>query len=132
MNMTYFLIAAMLLIQFSIYAQNTGQVTLSIRLFPIQTIEVAPPVMQTIEVSGSETQSSINQSSSPNSLSTFSTSRHTTQVDTVKSTAFEELRESSESSARNNRSTNEIFDAERYNFETDGDDLHLVYSMEPM
>ena len=132
MNMTYFLIAAMLLIQFSIYAQNTGQVTLSIRLFPIQTIEVAPPVMQTIEVSGSETHSSINQSSSPNSLSTFSTSQHTTQVDTVKSTAFEELRESSESSARNNRSTNEIFDAERYNFETDGDDLHLVYSMEPM
>ena len=130
MNMTYFLIAAMLLIQFSIYAQNTGQVTLSIRLFPIQTIEVAPDnAALTIELFNEDSPDSPPSSSQ---LSTFSTSRHTTQVDTVKSTAFEELRESSESSARNNRSTNEIFDAERYNFETDGDDLHLVYSMEPM
>ena len=130
MNMTYFLIAAMLLIQFSIYAQNTGQVTLSIRLYPIQTIEVAPDnAALTIELFNEDSPDSPPSSSQ---LSTFSTSRHTTQVDTVKSTAFEELRESSESSARNNRSTNEIFDAERYNFETDGDDLHLVYSMEPM
>ena len=129
MNMTYFLIAAMLLIQFSIYAQNTGQVTLSIRLYPVQTIEVAPPVVQTIELFNEDAPDSPPSSSQ---LSTFSTSQHATHVDSVNSKPFEMLRSARDASLLIDAPIEKSFATEKYDYETDGDDLHLVYSMEPM
>lgn len=132
MNIMPFIIAAMLLIQFSIYAQSTGQVTLSIRLYPIQIIEVEPINTQTLEISSQEVLNTLNQSSSPNQLSTYSTSQFALKVDSVKSNAFHQLRASNAVPPRKNRSIDEIFDAERYDFETDGIDLHVVYSMEAL
>lgn len=130
MNMTYFLIAAMLLIQFSIYAQSTGQVTLSIRLFPIQTIEVAPDnAALTIELFNEDSPDSPPSSSQ---LSTFSTSQHATHVDSVNSKPFEMLRSARDASLLIDAPIEKSFATEKYDYETDGDDLHLVYSMEPM
>lgn len=66
MDITHFLIGAMLLIQFSIYAQSTGQVTLSIRLYPIQIIEVEPSSnAQTIEIPSQDVLKTSNQSTAP-------------------------------------------------------------------
>lgn len=126
MNMTYFLIAAMLLIQFSIYAQTTGQVTLSIRLYPVQIIEVAPPSMQTIELFNEETADSPPSSSQ---LSTFSTSQHTTCVDSVSSKPFDMLRSARDASLLIDDPIEKVFAIEEYDHETDGDDLNVVYSM---
>lgn len=132
MNIMHFLIVAMLLIQLSAYAQSTGQVTLSIRLYPIQIIEVAPIETQTLEISSEEVLSTLNQSPSSNQLSTYSTSQFALQVDTLTSSAFDEWLTSNEISSHDNRSINPIVDAERYNYESDGDDLHLMYSMETL
>ena len=127
--MTYFLIAAMLLIEFSIYAQNTGQVTLSIRLYPVQTIEVAPPVVQTIELFN-EDDPDFPPSSSQ--LSTFSTSQHATHVDSVSSKPFEMLRSARDASLHIDAPIEKSFATEKYDYETDGDDLHVMYSMETL
>ena len=130
MNMTYFLIAAMLLIQFSIYAQNTGQVTLSIRLYPIQTIEVAPDnAALTIELFNEDSPDSPPSSSQ---LSTFSTSQHATHVDSVNSKPFEMLRSARDASLHIDAPIEKSFATEKYDYETDGDDLHIMYSMETL
>ena len=129
MNMNFFLIAAMLLIQFSIYAQTTGQVTLSIRLYPIQTIEVAPPVVQTIELFNEEATDSLTSSSQ---LSTFSTSQHAVHVDSVNSKPFEMLRSVRDASLHIDDPVEKFFATEKYDRKTDGDDLHIMYSMETL
>ena len=122
----HYVIAAMLLVQFSMYAQSTGQVTLSIKFYPIQIIEVEPTNNQVLEISNPDL-------TNPSShLSAYSTSQFALKIDTVNSSAFQEMRASSESPSRNNRSTHQIIDADRYDYETDGDDLNVVYSMEAM
>ena len=130
MNMAYFLIAAMLLIQFSIYAQNTGQVTLSIRLYPIQTIEVAPDnAALTIELFNEDSPDSPPSSSQ---LSTFSTSQHATHVDSVSSKPFEMLRSVRDASLHIDDPVEKFFATEKYDRKTDGDDLHIMYSIETL
>lgn len=134
MRMLLCIIVAMFLFQVSTYAQESAQVTLSIRLYPIQTIEVVSD-SQIIEVSNQDVAShSIQKPSSaqPNQLSAFSTSHFCMQVDTVNSSAFNEMRSSSAVPPRASRSTNRIMAAEKYDYETHGDDLHLVYSMETL
>ena len=128
MNAVHLLIGAMLLIQFSMYAQSTGQVKLSIRLYPVQIIEVEPSNTQTLEFSSE----SILKSTPSCHLSTYSTSQFALKVDSVNSRAFSNLRASNTVSPRNNKSINRIIDTDRYNYETDGDDLHVVYSMETL
>ena len=128
MNIMPFIIAAMLLVQFSMYAQNTGQVTLSIRLYPIQILEVTPSDAQTIELSNQ----SISQFTPTSQLSTFSTSQYAMHVDSVNCKVFKVLRAAREVPGELNKSINGFINAERYNFETDGDDLHVVYSMETL
>ena len=128
MNLNIILIAAMLLIQFSMYAQSTGQVKLSIRLYPIQILEVTPSDAQTIELSNQ----SISQSISTTQLSTFSTSQYAMHIDSVNCKAFEVLRAAREIPENLSKSINGFINAERYNYETDGDDLHVVYSMETL
>jgi hypothetical protein len=133
MDIMPFIIAAMLfLVQFSMYAQSTGQVTLSIKLYPIQIIEVEPTKTQTLEVLNESVNNSINQSPSPQQLSTYSTSQFALKVDSVTRSAFSNLRDSNAVHPQSNKSINRVIDAERYNFETDGDDLHIVYSMETL
>src|SRR5690554_5209337 len=88
MNTTYYVIVAMLLIQFSVYAQTTGQVTLSIRLYPIQIIEVTPSSTQTIELLNEV----LTDSPPSAQLSIFSTSQFTSRVDSLNSKPFEILR----------------------------------------
>ncbi len=129
MNIMHFFIGVMLLVQFSIYAQSAAQVTLSIRLFPIQVIEVDLINTQTLHITNDEdTPNDLNQISQQ--LSTFSTSQYALTVDSVKTNAFEELRASSATTLPKYRSTNRIIDIERYDDETDSDDLHVIYSME--
>ncbi|MFA5555180.1 MAG: hypothetical protein WDA68_11600 [Phycisphaerae bacterium] len=133
MDIMPFIIAAMLfLVQLSMYAQSTGQVTLSIKLYPIQIIEVEPTKTQTLEVLNESVNNSINQSPSPQQLSTYSTSQFALKVDSVTRSAFSNLRDSNAVHPQSNKSINRVIDAERYNFETDGDDLHIVYSMETL
>ena len=115
----------MLLIQFSVYAQTTGQVTLSIRLYPIQTIEVMPPSMQTIELLNED----ITDSPPSAQLSTFSTSQFSSCVDSVNSKPFDMLRSVRDASLLLDNTIEEVFATEKYEDKTDGDDLNVVYSM---
>lgn len=128
MNIIHFVIVALLLVQFSIKAQNTGQVTLSIILYPIQTIEVTPSNVQVLELFDQN----ISTPSLSSQLSTFSTSQFSTKIDSVNSSAFQKLRASSAVPPRSNRSINRIEDTERYDRESGGDGLHVVYSMETL
>ena len=125
MNIMPFIIAAMLLIQFSVYAQSTGQVTLSIRLYPIQIIEVTPSSTQTIEL--------LNEvlTNSPPSvqLSIFSTSQFTSRVDSLNSKPFVILRAARDVSLPLDNTIEKVFTTEKYDDKTDGDDLNVVYSM---
>ena len=135
MRMLPYIIAAMCLFQVSIYAQESAQVTLSIRLYPIQTIEVASTDSQTLEVSNQDVVNHSKQavsSTHPKELSTFSTCQFSMQVDCVNSSTFKELRSSSAVPPRESRFTNRIVADERNDFETDGDDLHVMYSMETL
>lgn len=130
MKIILIIIAAFFMVQFSMYAQSTGQVTLSIRLYPIQIIEVTPSNIQTLEVSNQDVSNYSNQKlSSTQHLSTYSTSQFALKVDSLNSNAFEELRISSTVSPRDNRLTNQIINTKRYDLETHGNDLHVVYSM---
>ena len=130
-----YIIAILCLFQVSIYAQESAQVTLSIRLYPIQTIEIAPADSQTIEISNEEITSNSYQapsSTQPKTLTAFSTSKYTMQVDSINGGAFKEMRSLSAVPPRDSRSTNRIIDAERYDYEAHGDDLHVMYSMEAL
>ena len=128
MSIMHYVIAAMLLVQFSMFAQSTGQVTLSIKLYPIQIIEVEPTNNQDLEISNPD----LTNPSPSSHLSTYSTSQFALKVDSVNSSAFDEMRASSAVQQLNIKSTHRIINAERYDFEVDGDDLNVVYSMEAM
>lgn len=121
----------MCLFQVSIYAQESAQVTLTIRLHPIQTIEVAPTASQDLELSSENTPNSL----SSTQLSTFSTSNHTTRVDCVKSKGFEALRSVRELPPDADKSINHIFNDQSYYYK-DGDEyddgLNVVYCMETL
>ena len=135
MRMLPCIIALMCLFQVSIYAQESAQVTLSIRLYPIQTIEVVPTAFQTVEVSDQDLVSHSKQTQSSThskKLSAFSTSQFSTQVDSLSSIAFKELHSSSAVPPRDSRSINRIIADERYDYDTHGDDLHVMYSMETL
>ena len=125
MNTTYYVIVAMLLIQFSVYAQTTGQVTLSIRLYPIQIIEVTPSSTQTIELLNE-----VLADSPPSAqLSIFSTSQFSSRVDSLNSKPFEILRAARDVSLPLDNTIEKVFATEKYEYKTDGDDLNVVYSM---
>ena len=130
MKIRAYIIFLLCLFQLSIYAQQTAQVTLSIRLHPIQTMEIVPSDAQVMELSNEDT------SNLPSTqLSTFSTSSHTTRVDNVKDKGFEELRAVRELLSNENKSINEIFsDESNYYKEDDEHDegLNVVYSMETL
>ena len=118
----------MCLFQGSIYAQESAQVTLTIRLHPIQTMEVVPTDAQIMELSDENTTNPLPSTQ----LSTFSTSSHTTHVDSVKSKGFEALRAVRELPSHADKSINKIFSDENYYYK-DGDDfddgLNVVYTM---
>lgn len=132
MRMLLSIIAAMFLFQVSIYAQESAQVTLSIRLYPIQTIEVESAQSQPQQLSD---QNTINASPSAQ-LSTFSTSQHATRVDSVKCKGFEALRAARELPPETHKSINQIFRDESNYYqsgETDEMDMvNMVYSMETL
>ena len=116
----------MCLFQVSTYAQESAQVTLSIRLYPIQTMEVAPASSQSLELSNQD----ITNSFSSSRLSTFSTSQHTTYVDSVKCRGFEALRAVRELPPHADKSINHIFNDESFYYKAgDDDELNIVYSM---
>lgn len=119
-------IAAFFIVQFSMYAQSTGQVTLSIKLYPIQIIEVTPSSTQTIELLNEDL------AGSPPSaqFSIFSTSQFSSHVDSVNSKPFEILRAARDVLLPLDNTIEKVFATGKYEFKTDGDDLNVVYSME--
>lgn len=127
MRILPYIIAAMCLFQVSIYAQESAQVTLSIRLYPIQTMEVAPSPSQELALSSENTNNSLSL------LSTFSTSQHTMYVDSVKTSGFEALHAVKNLPTHEHKSINKIFSDESYYYKDgDEDELNLVYCMEPL
>ncbi len=131
MRILPYIIAAMCLFQVSIYAQESAQVTLTIRLYPIQTIEVAPEKSQIVELSSENSTNPIPSSQ----LSTFSTSNHTTYVYSVKDKDFEALRAVRDFPPHIDKSINHIFSDESYYYkegEEDEDELNVVYCMDTM
>ena len=131
MKTRIYIVFLLCLFQLVTYAQQTAQVTLTIRLHPIQTMEVVPSDIQKLELFN-ENDTNISPSCH---LSTFSTSNHTTRVDSVKSKGFEELRAVRELLSNENKSINEIFsDESNYYKEDDEYDegLNVVYSMETL
>lgn len=133
MKIRAYIIFLFCLFQVSIYAQKTAQVTLTIRLHPIQTMEEVGGDTQRLEVSDENFEDSQSQTpSASQQLSTFSTSNHTTHVDTVSSKAFEQLRNNKDAPPHNSRSVNQIFSDERFDHEAHTDELHVVYSMETL
>lgn len=134
MRVRAYILFILCLFQVSIYAQKSANVTLTIRLHPIQTMEVMDDNIQNVEVNDENFEDSQSQKpSASQQLFTFSTSKHTTQVDTVTSKAFEQLRTDRDApSPHNSRSVNQIFSDERFDNEDHTDELHLVYSMEPL
>lgn len=132
MKLFNFIFVGLILIQFSLSAQSTGHVTLSIKLYPIQTIEMVPSDAQTLEITNQKGSDFSNQSSTSSEISTFSTSQYALKIDSVKGAAFQGLRPSSEETSQVNKSIDQIIEDERYNAETDVDDLQVVYSMHPI
>ena len=131
MRILPYIIAAMCLFQVSIYAKESAQVTLTIRLYPIQTMEVAPAASQDLELSSENTPNSLSSSQ----LSTFCTSNHTTYVYSVKDKGFEALRAVRDFPPHINKSINHIFSDESYYYkegEEDEDELNVVYCMDTM
>ena len=117
----------MCLFQVSIYAQESAQVTLSIRLYPIQTMEVAPAASQEQELSSENTTNSLS------CLSTFSTSQHTMYVDSVKTSGFEALHAVKDLPPQEHKSINKIFSDESYYYKDgDEDEFNIVYCMETL
>lgn len=130
MDMCPYLIAILCLLNISIYAQSSAQVTLSIRLYPIQTIEIAFADTQTLEVSNQDVASNLNQEPiSSQQLSTFSTSQFDMHIDSVSSSAFDVLRTAREVSPSINNTIDLIFNSEKLDYTTKDDELYVVYSM---
>lgn len=128
MNIVYFLIVMMLLFQSTIYADTTASVRLSIRLFPIQHINVNQPETQKVALFNENT---IDVSPSQK-LSTYSTSRFTFKVDTVNSDVFNELSALSILAPIKKETFEEESYTKRMDVETDINNLLLVYSMETL
>ena len=130
MKIRAYIIFLLCLFQLSIYAQKTAQVTLSIRLHPIQTMEIVPTDAQVMELSNEDT------SNLPSTqLSTFSTSSHTTRVDCVKGKGFEALRAVRALTPHADKTINEIFNDESNYYKEDDEydeGLNVVYSMETL
>ena len=125
-----YLIAILCLFNMSIYAQSSAQVTLSIRLYPIQTIEIQSADKQTVEVSNQDIVSDLNQEPiSSQQLSTFSTCQFDMHIDSVSSSAFDVLRTAREVSPSINNTIDLIFNSEKLDNTTKDDELYVVYSM---
>ena len=121
------------LFQVSIYAQKTAQVTLTIRLHPIQTIEVESADIQMLEISNQDVPTYSDNKLTPSQhLKTFSTSKHVTYVEKIKREGFEALRAVRERPPHEDKSINHIFSDENYYYK-DGDEfddgLNVVYTM---
>ena len=127
MNIIPFVIAALFLVQFSMYGQSTGQVTLSIRLYPIQIIEVEPANIQAFEVSNR----GVNDTSFSSPISTFSTSHFCLKVDTVKHNPVQVSQTYNAVPPRQSLSTSNRLNGEREDKNWENE-FHIVYSMETL
>lgn len=128
MNIVYFFIVMMLLIESTIYAETSASVKLSIRLYPIQYINVNKSDTQSLALfndNGTEFSQS-------HELSTYSTSQYTFKVDTVNSQVFNELRAISMLAPSKNKSIERESYIKKVVAETDINNLHLIYSMETL
>lgn len=134
MKIRAYIIFLLCLFQVSIYAQKTAQVTLTIRLHPIQTIEIVDDNIQKLEVSIQSVESDqCQEHSGIQQLSTFSTSKHSTHIDSVKCKGFEALRAIRDLPPIADKSINHIFSDESFYFKDgDEDELHVVYCMETL
>ena len=131
MKIRAYIIFLLCLFQLSLYAQQTAQVTLSITLHPIQTMEVVPADAQMMEFSNENT----TELSVSSQLSTFSTSSHTTRVDSVKNRCFEALQGVKELPPQEHRLINQIFSDQSNYYKNDDehdDGLNVVYCMETL
>ena len=131
MKIRAYIIFLLCLFQLSIYAQQTAQVTLSIRLYPIQTMEVVPTDAQIMDLSNENTTNPLPSTQ----LSTFSTSSHTTCVDSVKNKCFEALQGVKELSPQEHKSINQIFSDQSNYYKNDEEydvGLNVVYCMETL
>ena len=131
MKIRAYIMFLLCLFQLSLYAQQTAQVTLTITLHPIQIMEVVPTDAQIMDLSNENTTNPLPSTQ----LSTFSTSSHTTRVDSVKNKCFEALEGVKELSPQEHKSINQIFsDESNYYKEDDEYDegLNVVYSMETL
>ena len=131
MKTKVYIVLLFCLFQITIYAQQTAQVTLTITLHPIQTMEVVPTDAQIMELSNENT------TNPPPStqLSIFSTSSHTTRVDSVKNKGFEALHAVKELPPQEHKSINQIFSDKNYYYkkgDEHDDGLNLVYCMETL
>ena len=131
MKIRAYIMFLLCLFQLSLYAQQTAQVTLTITLHPIQTMEVVPTDAQIMELSNENT------TNPPPStqLSIFSTSSHTTRVDSVKNKCFEALQGVKELPPQEHKSINQIFSDKNYYYkkgDEHDDGLNLVYCMETL
>ena len=131
MKIRAYIIFLLCLFHISIYAQQTAQVTLSIRLYPIQTMEVVPTDAQIMELSNENKTNPLPSTQ----LSTFSTSSHTTRVDSVKNKGFEALHAVKELPSQEHKSINHIFSDQSNYYKNDeeyDEGLKLVYSRETL
>ena len=131
MKIRAYIMFLLCLFQLSLYAQQTAQVTLTITLHPIQIMEVVPTDAQIMDLSNENTTNPLPSTQ----LSTFSTSSHTTRVDSVKSKCFEALQGVKELSPQEHKSINQIFSDENYYYKEDDEydeGLNVVYSMETL
>ena len=131
MKIRAYIMFLLCLFQLSLYAQQTAQVTLTITLHPIQIMEVVPTDAQIMDLSNENTTNPLPSTQ----LSTFSTSSHTTRVDSVKNKCFEALQGVKELSPQEHKSINQIFSDENYYYkkgDEDDDGLNVVYCMETL
>ena len=126
MNIISFIIAAMFLFQVSMYAQNTGQVTLSIRLYPIQIIEIEPINTLSFQVS----YDNLLDSSLSSQLSTFSTSHYCLKVDTIINNVMQVSNQKNGVPPRHISSSNLLNEESEENY--CDNNYHIVYSMETL
>ena len=131
MKIRAYIMFLLCLFQLSLYAQQTAQVTLTITLHPIQIMEVVPTDAQIMDLSNENTTNPLPSTQ----LSTFSTSSHTTRVDSVKNKCFEALQGVKELSPQEHKSINQIFSDENYYYkkgDEHDDGLNVVYCMETL
>ena len=131
MKIRAYIMFLLCLFQLSLYAQQTAQVTLTITLHPIQIMEVVPTDAQIMDLSNENTTNPLPSTQ----LSTFSTSSHTTRVDSVRNKCFEALQGVKELSSQEHKSINQIFSDENYYYkkgDEHDDGLNVVYCMETL